>query len=299
MLRLFGAVIGPWFSCLLLGSAVPMAVGPFSLPPEKTSSPADAQPAASQVASSPPQRATRARPKSPTVRETLDKGVLIVVSIGNQRVFVFRNGREWGSAPVSTGKRGHGTPVGVFPILQKSVAHRSTLYHDAPMPYMQRLTWRGVALHGGNVTRYRASHGCIRLPHAFARRLYKITNYRSTAVLITRSRMATFESALALVGGRSLPTARPLVELAERGPAPPDRPIQTIQLAATSSPQNAAMLWNELVERQPQLAQLQHQIIPANVNSLKVYRLRAFGPGAAAICRRAASKGMDCFTVAA
>jgi hypothetical protein len=166
--------------------------------------------------------------------------VLIVVSIPNQRVFVFQDGSEWGSAPVSTGRRGHDTPVGVFPILQKSVAHRSTLYLDAPMPFMQRLTWGGVALHGGNVSRYRASHGCIRLPHAFARKLYKITSYRWTAVLITRSRVASPATAMALAGGRSLPTVRPRMELAGQdsppSTAPSDERIQTIQISRDCEP---------------------------------------------------------------
>lgn len=302
MLRLVGAVIASWLSSLLLGSAAPIAPEPASSPAESTTPAVGMQLVAPPVPSYPPKPAVTARPKPPTVRQALDNGVLIVVSIPNQQVFVFRDGSEWDAAPVSTGRRGHDTPVGVFPILQKSVAHRSTLYHNAPMPFMQRLTWGGVALHGGNVSRYRASHGCIRLPHAFARRLYKITSYRSTAVLITRSRVATPATALALAGGRSLPTVRPRVELAGHDPPPSTAPsndrIQTIQLAATASPRNATRLWNELVERQPQLGQLQHEVIPATVNSLHVYRLRAFGPGAAAICRGAASRGLDCFRVA-
>src|SRR5437763_750286 len=78
---------------------------------------------------------------------------------------------------------------------------------------------------GGTVSRYRASHGCIRLPHAFARRLFAITSYRSTAVLVTRSPLRSAGTALALVGGsRAVPAAPPRVELAAREPAPPPAP---------------------------------------------------------------------------
>jgi lipoprotein-anchoring transpeptidase ErfK/SrfK len=86
-------------------------------------------------------------PLPPTPEEARQDGVLIVVSLASQRMYVFRDGALWDSSKVSTGKRGNETPVGTFPILQKKVHHRSNLYNDAPMPYMQRLTWGGVALH--------------------------------------------------------------------------------------------------------------------------------------------------------
>jgi lipoprotein-anchoring transpeptidase ErfK/SrfK len=123
---------------------------------------------------------------------------LIVVSIPSQRLFVFRDGEEWATSKVSTGRRGHETPVGVFPILQKKAHHRSNLYDDAPMPYMQRLTWGGVALHAGQVPGYPASHGCIRLPKAFAKKLYGITGFSSTAVIVSDEPMASAEDALAI-----------------------------------------------------------------------------------------------------
>lgn len=131
--------------------------------------------------------------------EAMQRGVLIVVSLPSQRAYVFRNGRVWGSSRVSTGRRGHETPVGTFAILQKQVEHRSTLYDDAPMPYMQRLTWGGVALHAGRVPDHPASHGCIRLPMSFARDLYRITGYASTAVVVTRERITSAEDARELL----------------------------------------------------------------------------------------------------
>ena len=101
--------------------------------------------------------------------------VEIVVSIPLQRAFVYRGGVLIGVSTVSTGREGHETPVGTFNILQKRQEHYSNLYDNAPMPFMQRLTWDGVALHGGEVRDGPASHGCIRLPPAFARQLFAAT----------------------------------------------------------------------------------------------------------------------------
>ncbi|MFS2110020.1 L,D-transpeptidase family protein [Sphingomonas sp. Sphisp140] len=101
--------------------------------------------------------------------------VSIVVSIPDQRAYVYRGGHLVGASTVSTGSDGHETPVGAFTILQKKVFHRSNLYSNAPMPFMQRLTWDGIALHAGRLPGYPASHGCIRFPAAFAKQLYALT----------------------------------------------------------------------------------------------------------------------------
>ncbi|HEY7808876.1 MAG TPA: L,D-transpeptidase family protein [Allosphingosinicella sp.] len=135
-------------------------------------------------------------PLPPTPEEAREDGVLIVVSLASQRMFVFRDGALWDSSKVSTGRRGMDTPVGTFPILQKKVDHRSNLYDDAPMPFMQRLTWGGVALHAGRVPNYPASHGCIRMPKAFAKKLYSITDFSSTVVVVTDERAASAKQAL-------------------------------------------------------------------------------------------------------
>jgi lipoprotein-anchoring transpeptidase ErfK/SrfK len=117
--------------------------------------------------------------------EPPEDALRILVSLPQQRAYVFRRGALIASAPVSTGRRGHPTPVGTFRILQKQVHHRSNKYSNAPMPYMQRLTNYGIALHAGHLPGYPASHGCIRLPWGFARRLYGMTD-ASTRVTITR-----------------------------------------------------------------------------------------------------------------
>ena len=99
----------------------------------------------------------------------------LIISIERQMVHVYNGDRLVGMASVSTGARGHHTPTGEFAILQKREWHRSNLYSNAPMPFMQRLTWDGIALHAGHNPGYPASHGCIRLPHAFARKLFALT----------------------------------------------------------------------------------------------------------------------------
>ena len=113
--------------------------------------------------------------------------VVVVVSLPEQRAHVYRNGLRIGVSTISSGKPGHETPTGTFPILQKRVEHYSNLYDNAPMPYMQRLTWDGVALHAGRIPGHPASHGCIRLPREFAELLYDVTRHGTTVVVADES----------------------------------------------------------------------------------------------------------------
>jgi hypothetical protein len=102
--------------------------------------------------------------------------VSIMVNLSMQKLEVFRGGTLIARSSVSSGRPGHSTPVGTFTILEKELMHHSNLYHNAPMPFMQRLTWHGVALHAGVLPGSPASHGCIRLPSEFAKKLYEITS---------------------------------------------------------------------------------------------------------------------------
>jgi hypothetical protein len=111
--------------------------------------------------------------------------VVMVVSITEQRAYVYRNGVLIGATTVSTGRPGHPTPTGVFTVLQKQKEHRSTIYDGAPMPYMERLTWGGIALHAGGLPGYPESHGCIHLPSEFAQRLFEISPNGMTVVIGT------------------------------------------------------------------------------------------------------------------
>ncbi|HEY7001550.1 MAG TPA: L,D-transpeptidase [Candidatus Udaeobacter sp.] len=109
--------------------------------------------------------------------------VVALVSVPQQIIYVYRNGILIGRSTVSTGTKGHSTPGGVFSILEKKQTHRSKKYDNAPMPYMQRLTWSGIAMHSGNLPGYPASHGCIRLPYDFSVLLFNATARGGTVVV--------------------------------------------------------------------------------------------------------------------
>ncbi len=112
------------------------------------------------------------------------KGPLqIIISIADQRISLYENGTLIAHSSVSTGVERHPTPLGVFSVIGKQKWHRSNIYSGAPMPYMQRITWSGIALHAGDLPGYPASNGCIRLTHDFAIRLWHLTK-RGTRVII-------------------------------------------------------------------------------------------------------------------
>jgi hypothetical protein len=115
--------------------------------------------------------------------------VVMLVSLDEQRIYVYRNGVAIGESRVSSGRREHETPTGVYTVLQKEREHYSNLYDSAPMPFMQRLTWDGLALHAGVLPGHPASHGCIRLPEAFAEKLFEVSQ-RGTVVVVTNQRAA-------------------------------------------------------------------------------------------------------------
>jgi len=117
--------------------------------------------------------------------ETSPTGPLvIIVSLSDQILCVYRNGIRIGCSSISSGKPGYGTPIGLFTILQKRATHTSNLFRGASMPYVERLTWKGVAIHAGYLPGYADSHGCVRLPLDFARKLYEITA-KGTIVIVT------------------------------------------------------------------------------------------------------------------
>lgn len=95
--------------------------------------------------------------------------VVVVVNLSDQTLSAYRNGLRIGYSSISSGTKGRSTPPDVFTILEKQVTHFSNKYNNAPMSHMQRLTWHGIALHGGDLPGYPGSHGCIRLPHEFVR----------------------------------------------------------------------------------------------------------------------------------
>src|SRR5215510_3922021 len=114
-------------------------------------------------------------PKEEVAPRSAGEPIMAIVSIKSQQV-TFYDADGWIlRAPVSTGTKGRETPAGVFAIVDKEVDHRSNMYDDAWMPHMQRITWNGIALHGGPLPGYAASHGCVRMPFGFADKLFNKT----------------------------------------------------------------------------------------------------------------------------
>lgn len=138
-----------------------------------------------------------------------DGPALLVVNLATQRAILFRNGVPIGASTISSGKAGHETPTGVFTVLEKKREHYSKTYDNAPMPNMQRLTWKGIALHAGNLPGYPASHGCIRLPMKFSSLLFGATRLGMT-VIITSMPVQPRQSAAPDLAGPIAATATTL-----------------------------------------------------------------------------------------
>lgn len=316
-LRLHGLWLVPAALVALIGLSAMIAPGEAS--PVSAPAQAAGQATVPPVAEQPPPP-----PPSRTVDDVLESGVVITVSLKSQQMHVFRDGELWKTSPVSTGKRGKRTPTGVFAILQKKRFHRSNLYSNAPMPWMQRLTWSGIAIHAGRLPGYPASHGCIRIPAAFAAELYKVTGATTTAVIVVDEALPDGEAALALaqrsdaavpIPPALLQRARPALAVAAPSPQleQPDRAVrlpatrtipavtpqghQTIQLAAALSPAEAAAQWKALTGQRPELKAMQMAVIPAMVNGKQYYRLRASAPDAHATCKALKRAGVSCFPV--
>ena len=166
--------------------------------------------------------------------------MLLIINLRSQRGILYRNGVPIGATTVSTGRPGHSTPTGVFTILQKQVVHYSSKYDSAPMPYMQRLTWYGVALHAGNLPGYPASHGCIRMPKGFAQLLFKVTGLGMTVVIAdvaAAPRVAPVPSLLS--GGAGDSSADQTIFW-----APDKSPSGPVSVVVSSADQRAVVLRN-------------------------------------------------------
>lgn len=158
--------------------------------------------------------------------------VVIVVSIPDQVLYVFRNGVRIGRSTVSTGKAGKDTPTGVFTVLQKKVDHESNIYKGAKMPHMQRLTWSGVAMHAGKLPGYPASAGCVRLPEEFAEKLYTVTSLGTTVIICdeTSAPSTTSNPGLVLAGTKG--AAAPAGTVVWQPEKAPTGPVSVIITAA-------------------------------------------------------------------
>ena len=154
----------------------------------------------------------------------IPKGPLqIVISVDQQKLHLYSDGMHVADTPVATGVPSHPTPLGIFSVIQKSRYHRSNIYSGAPMPYMQRITWSGVAIHEGVGVGHPASHGCIRMPHEFATRLWALTKL-GARVIIVRSEVRPEEFA-----------DTHLFVHEEQPAAPATTPLKTAQSAGTAT----------------------------------------------------------------
>jgi hypothetical protein len=132
--------------------------------------------------------------------------IMAIVSLRNQRITVYDDNGWILRAPVSSGQKGRETPAGIFSVIQKEAEHYSNLYDDAYMPHMQRITWSGIALHGGPLPGYPASHGCVRMPFDFAARLFDATQL-GFRVIVAPTDVAPIEIAHPVLQSLSKPGA--------------------------------------------------------------------------------------------
>jgi hypothetical protein len=153
--------------------------------------------------------------------------VMAIVALSEQHVTIYDAEGKLLRAPVSTGQPGYETPAGIYSILEKNREHYSNLYDDASMPFMQRITWSGIALHAGDLPGYPASHGCIRLTHDFAIRLWHLTK-RGTRVVIAHDDIRPAE-----ISNAKLFVPKPKVALAS---PPSDAATQPNPVAADATP---------------------------------------------------------------
>jgi len=190
--------------------------------------------------------ARQARPMSPTeATAPRDAGepIMAIVSIKTQRV-TFYDADGWiMRAPVSTGTTGRETPAGVFAVVEKDKDHRSTLYDDAEMPNMQRITWNGIALHGGPLPGYAASHGCVRMPFGFAEKLFDKTRI-GMRVIISPNDAAPIEishSALFVPKAEAVAAAPSRAETLAREAAEAVKTADEAKAVATAAHETAAL----------------------------------------------------------
>src|SRR6476659_2012847 len=177
-------------------------------------------------------KAGRAADKAPPI----PSGPLhVIVSIDKQRATLFADGQPVASTAISSGTHAHPTPMGVFTVIQKDRHHISNLY-DASMPYMQRITWSGSALHQGPLPGYPASHGCVRLTESFSLLLWKTTKM-GARVIVTRPEVAPLEFAHArlFVPKPKMVAAPPAIVPPAVAPAPAATPVVAAEPATTSS----------------------------------------------------------------
>jgi len=204
------------------------------------------------TASSPPEFARRAASLKPgqwvwAAKIAPSGPILVYVDLSRQLATVYRNGLRVGVATVSSGKEGYETPTGVFTILQKDATHRSKKYNNAPMPFQQRLTWDGVALHAGGLPGYPESHGCVHLPYGFSKELFAITSLGATVVVMgdAAEKVETTEgSLLAPIDAKGAPVQIRPLETEEFRWEPEKSPTGPVTIIVAKRDQRIVILRN-------------------------------------------------------
>ena len=177
-----------------------------------------------------------------------DGPITVYIDLSRQIATIYRNGVRIGVSTVSSGKPGHETPTGVFTILQKDAKHRSSTYNNAPMPFQQRLTWDGVALHAGGLPGYPESHGCVHLPYEFARLLFGETPMGGTVIIAGRAGGSMVAPAAGVLAAQAEASeAVPHIPLAENEPyrwTPEVSPQGPVTIIVSRSDQRVLVLRN-------------------------------------------------------
>ncbi|KRQ95768.1 hypothetical protein CQ12_03540 [Bradyrhizobium jicamae] len=182
----------------------------------------------------------------PAIKETNAKPqgpLIIAVSIEQQKVRVYDANGLFAESPVSTGMKGHSTPMGVFSVIQKHKMHRSNIYSGAPMPYMQRITWSGIALHAGVLPGYPASHGCIRMPTAFAVKMWNWTRM-GARVIITPGQITPASISHPLLAAQKV-VPQPLIADDPKLDAPAIKSDKGADAGGATKPANASLANSE------------------------------------------------------
>jgi lipoprotein-anchoring transpeptidase ErfK/SrfK len=174
--------------------------------------------------------------------------VYAIISLADQHVTVYDATGRIAQSRISTGMPGHPTPIGLFSIIGKERWHHSNIYSGAPMPYMQRITWSGVAMHTGVVPGYPASHGCIRLPDSFAQQLWGMTQI-GNRVVVARRDTTPFEIANALLPVPKMRPAPDVLPGSQQTSVPASSPVK---LASIS--EHAPVAVSEATPQEPQAA---------------------------------------------
>ena len=196
------------------------------------------------VADAAPKQASRAATSEATAPRNAGEPIMAIVSIKTQQV-TFYDADGWiMRAPVSTGTKGRETPAGVFALVEKKEDHRSNMYDDAHMPHMQRITWNGIALHGGPLPGYAASHGCVRMPFGFAEKLFDKTRIGMRVIIspIDAAPVEFSHAALFVPNAEAVAAAPARAETLAREAAEAARTAVEAKKAAATAPRATASL---------------------------------------------------------